>query len=206
MRTDARCVGQPSRDESCRTPATNLGVYLGTGVSCPTLARMSRERMQYQPALDGVRALSVAAVLLFHGGVSWMSGGYLGVSTFFTLSGFLITSLLLIEHESTGTVARAAFYTRRARRLLPASLLCIAGVSLASAAGWFKGAPHIRRDALGALFQVFNWVKLAAGESYADLTAVSAGVKKPLEHYWSLAIEEQFYWVWPVVFLSLIHI
>ncbi|HNJ98279.1 MAG TPA: hypothetical protein PLV13_09155, partial [Ilumatobacteraceae bacterium] len=76
----------------------------------------------YQPALDGLRALAVAVVLLFHQGFSWMTGGYVGVSVFFTLSGYLITSLLLIEHHSTGRVRYGAFYVRRVKRLLPASL------------------------------------------------------------------------------------
>lgn len=71
----------------------------------------------YQPALDGVRAVSVIAVLLFHAGLSWMTGGYLGVSVFFTLSGFLITRLLLAEHERTGRIDPVTFYTRRARRV-----------------------------------------------------------------------------------------
>ena len=165
---------------------------------------MSRRTIAYQPALDGTRALAVTAVLLFHGGVGWMSGGYLGVSVFFTLSGYLITSLLLTEHQHNGRVDAAAFYTRRARRLLPASLVCVLGVSLMAWAGWFSGVANLRRDAMGALFQVFNWVKLASGESYADLTAAQAGFKKPLDHYWSLAIEEQFYWVWPLAFMGLI--
>src|SRR6187402_1746086 len=91
----------------------------------------------YQPALDGVRALAVAAVLLFHGGISWMTGGYLGVSVFFTLSGFLITSLLLQEQAATGTVSARAFYTRRARRLLPASLACLLAVCVIAWSGGF---------------------------------------------------------------------
>ena len=167
---------------------------------------MSRRTIAYQPALDGTRALAVTAVLLFHGGVSWMSGGYLGVSVFFTLSGYLITSLLLTEHASTGSIAAAAFYTRRARRLLPASLVCIVGVCLMAWAGWFEGVANLRRDVFGAVFQVFNWVKLGSGESYADLTAAQAGLKQPLDHYWSLAIEEQFYWVWPMVFIGLVAV
>ena len=99
---------------------------------------MSRHSFRYQPALDGVRALAVTVVLLFHGGIGWMSGGYLGVSVFFTLSGFLITSLMLHEHGSTGGVAVGAFYTRRARRLLPASLFCLAAISVMAWAGWFS--------------------------------------------------------------------
>ena len=164
---------------------------------------MSRRTIAYQPALDGVRAVAVLAVLLFHAGYGWMSGGYLGVSVFFTLSGFLITSLLLTEHRATGSVNAAAFYTRRARRLLPASLVCLVAVCVLAAFGAWDGITKLRRDVLGALLQVFNWVKLASGESYADLTAAQAGLRRPLDHYWSLAIEEQFYWLWPLAFLGI---
>jgi len=165
---------------------------------------VTRRTITYQPALDGVRAVAVLAVLLFHAGFSWMGGGYLGVSVFFTLSGFLITSLLLTEHRSTGSVDAKAFYTRRARRLLPASLLCLALVCVLAAFGAWDGITKLRRDVLGALLQVFNWVKLASGESYADLTAAQAGLRRPLDHYWSLAIEEQFYWLWPLAFLGIV--
>jgi peptidoglycan/LPS O-acetylase OafA/YrhL len=165
---------------------------------------MTRRTIAYQPALDGVRAFAVTAVLLFHAGFGWMSGGYLGVSVFFTLSGFLITSLLLTEHAAQGTVDARAFYTRRARRLLPASLVCLAAVCVLAAFGAWDGITKLRRDVLGALFQVFNWVKLASGESYADLTAAQAGLRRPLDHYWSLAIEEQFYWLWPLLFLGIV--
>lgn len=162
-----------------------------------------RSTIAYQPALDGVRALAVTAVLLFHGEVSWMQGGYLGVSVFFTLSGFLITSLLLVEHSTTGTVSPAAFYTRRARRLLPASLLCLVAVALFAAAGEFPGVSDLRRDLLGALLQVENWVLLMGGDSYTELFNQAAGRVSPVAHYWSLAIEEQFYWLWPLAFLAL---
>ncbi len=165
---------------------------------------MSRQTIAYQPALDGTRALAVTAVLLFHGGISWMSGGYVGVSVFFTLSGYLITSLLLAEQGATGRVDARSFYTRRARRLLPASVVCLVGIVVLAGLGWFDGVANLRRDVLGALFQVFNWVKLGSGESYADLTTAAAGLKNPLDHYWSLAIEEQFYWVWPLAFVGLL--
>ena len=167
---------------------------------------MSRQTIAYQPALDGTRALSVVAVLLFHGGVSWMSGGYVGVSVFFTLSGYLITTLLLTEHQREGKINAGTFYARRARRLLPASLVCIVAVCGMAWAGWFGGVANIRRDALGALLQVFNWVKLGSGESYADLTAAQAGLRRPFDHYWSLAIEEQFYWIWPLAFICLLAV
>src|ERR1700712_1878099 len=122
------------------------------------------QTIRYQPALDGVRALAVIAVLLFHGGLSWMSGGYLGVSVFFTLSGFLITSLLVRETATTGRVDAGRFYARRARRLLPASLVCIAAVCALAAGGAFEGVSGLRRDVVGALLQVFNWVKLDSGQ------------------------------------------
>ena len=178
---------------------------------------MTREGIAYQPALDGVRAISVIAVLLFHGGVAGFGGGYLGVSVFFTLSGFLITSLMLAEHDRRGRVEIGAFYVRRAKRLLPASLLCITSIALlAAATDWFDGVAALRRDLTGAVLQVANWVFLAGNGSYQQLLAQTAGQASPVEHYWSLAIEEQFYWLFPLAFvglhritrtrLSLIHI
>ena len=162
-----------------------------------------RARIAYQPALDGVRAIAVTMVLLFHGGVSWMNGGYFGVSVFFTLSGFLITSLLCSEFSSTHRVAPGAFYVRRAKRLLPASIVCLSVVSIMASANAWTAANHVRRDLLGSLGQVANWVRLLAGESYVDAQSASAGFRSPLDHYWSLAIEEQFYWVWPLAFWGL---
>jgi peptidoglycan/LPS O-acetylase OafA/YrhL len=165
---------------------------------------MNRPRMVHQPALDGLRAVSVLAVLLFHGEVSGFSGGYLGVSVFFTLSGFLITSLLISEHDVTGRIDIAGFYVRRAKRLLPASVLCIAAIAVLSATtDLFAGVATLQRDLLGALFQVANWVFLAGDGSYQQLFADAAGQSSPLEHYWSLAIEEQFYWVWPLAFVGI---
>ncbi|HEY4332893.1 MAG TPA: acyltransferase, partial [Ilumatobacteraceae bacterium] len=164
---------------------------------------MKERRLEYQPALDGLRAIAVIMVLLFHGGVSWMRGGYFGVSVFFTLSGFLITSLLWRELDATERIAPRTFYFRRAKRLLPASMLCLAAVCALAAGNVWNGANHVRRDVLGSLFQVANWVRLFAGESYTDLQSKSAGLKSPLDHYWSLSIEEQFYWLWPVALWGL---
>ncbi len=161
---------------------------------------------RYQPALDGVRGVAVALVLLFHGGFTWMPGGYVGVSVFFTLSGYLITSLALVEHEQTGGVDARAFYARRIRRLLPASLLCLVAVSLMAWRGWFLDDTDLRRDLWGALLQVANWVDLASGDSYADLVSTGQAAGSPLDHYWSLAIEEQFYWVWPLALLLLLRL
>jgi peptidoglycan/LPS O-acetylase OafA/YrhL len=156
-------------------------------------------RATYQPALDGIRGVAVAMVLLFHGGFTWMTGGYVGVSVFFTLSGFLITGLLLTEQGSVGRISMSRFYARRVRRLMPASLLCLTGIAIAAALGEFGGLSHVRRDVLAALLQVANWNALHNGTSYADLVARTAGQLGPVDHFWSLSVEEQFYWVWPAI-------
>ena len=163
-------------------------------------------RIRYQPALDGVRALAVVAVLLFHAGVPGFDGGYLGVSVFFTLSGYLITSLLIAEHDTTGTIDLPAFYGRRMRRLLPASVLTVGIiVVLSSITDWFEGVSSLRAQVIGSLFQVANWVLLAGDGSYQELLAETSGTPSPLEHFWSLAIEEQFYWLWPLAMLFVLQ-
>ena len=152
-----------------------------------------------------MRAVAVILVLLYHGGFGWMSGGYVGVSVFFTLSGFLITSLALVEHDRAGRIDVGAFYSRRVRRLLPASLLCLAGVMVAARLHQFDGITELRRDLWAALAQVYNWVLLANSNGYAEEMAKAAGQRAPLDHYWSLAIEEQFYCVWPLVLIVLMR-
>ncbi|MFM2078206.1 MAG: hypothetical protein RJA49_2096, partial [Actinomycetota bacterium] len=161
--------------------------------------------LEYQPAIDGVRAVAVTLVVLFHLGLTWMPAGYLGVSVFFTLSGYLITALLLAEFGRGGGVSFRRFYARRARRLLPASLLVLLAVVVARWLGEFALVPGLRADLLGALLQVFNWVQLAGTTSYGALFGRAAVFTSPLEHYWSLAIEEQFYLVWPVTMLALLR-
>ncbi len=150
------------------------------------------------PALDGLRGLAVVAVLLFHGGWAGARGGFLGVDVFFVLSGFLITSLLLAERGSTGTISLRRFWSRRARRLLPALLLVVAAV--AAAAPFFDPSAQVglRGDALAALAYVANWRFVLQGADYFGRTAADS----PLNHLWSLAIEEQFYLAWPLVVLA----
>jgi peptidoglycan/LPS O-acetylase OafA/YrhL len=157
-----------------------------------------RASIAYQPALDGVRALAVAVVLLFHAEVPGFSGGYLGVSVFFTLSGYLITSLLLAEHAATGSISFGRFYARRVRRLLPASIVCLLAIVIVSAVTEiFAGVDELRRQIVGCLLQVSNWVFLAGEGSYQQIFSQAAGARSPVEHFWSLSIEEQFYWLWP---------
>ena len=128
-----------------------------------------------------------------------MSGGYLGVSVFFTLSGFLITSLLVTELQRTGDLRLRRFYGRRARRLLPASLVCLAGACILIMAEVVPDRSGLRWYLFGGLFQFANWVPLGLRNSYSELFDALS----PTDHFWSLAIEEQFYWLWPVTMLGL---
>ncbi|HET6793380.1 MAG TPA: acyltransferase family protein [Acidimicrobiales bacterium] len=157
---------------------------------------------RHMPALDGLRALAVAAVIAYHLGYGWAGGGYLGVDLFFVLSGFLITGLLEGEHRRSGAIRLGAFWARRARRLLPALLLVLVAVTLYAHLGPTQVSPKVLRgDALSTLFYFANWHFIAAHNSYfAQFSAPS-----PLEHTWSLAIEEQFYVVWPLVILALLR-
>jgi peptidoglycan/LPS O-acetylase OafA/YrhL len=157
----------------------------------------------YVPALDGLRAVAVLGVMLYHGGAPVAAGGFLGVDVFFVLSGFLITSLLLGEWTRSLTIKLGQFWARRARRLLPALLVMLVGVALFvklfSGTGEFAG---LRLDSLSTLFYVANWHFIVAGGNYFDVTAQPS----PLQHMWTLSIEEQFYIVWPPVVLVLLHL
>jgi peptidoglycan/LPS O-acetylase OafA/YrhL len=141
-----------------------------------------------------LRGAAVAGVLLFHGG--HLAGGFLGVDAFFVLSGFLITSLLLVETGANGRIALGAFWARRARRLLPALALVLLAVALYA---WLLARPPelatIRGDALATVGYFANWRAIASSRDYWALFRAPS----PLDHTWSLAIEEQFYLVWPLV-------
>ncbi len=150
-------------------------------------------------ALDGLRAVAVMAVLLFHLGLAWMPGGFLGVSLFFTLSGFLITRLLLDETARAGRVALRVFWARRLRRLSPAALVVLAVVAIASLWGVVEGA-RLRGDLGESLGYVANWRFATAESTYAELFT---STPSPVIHFWSLAIEEQFYVIFPLVFVML---
>ncbi len=147
------------------------------------------------PALDGVRGLAVAAVVAFHMGIHQIRGGLLGVDVFFVLSGYLITGLVLSEWRRTGDVSLGHFWARRARRLLPAMVLVLATVAIASR--WVLPAdqlPTVRGDVLATLFYVANWHSILAHHGYFAAFAAPS----PLLHTWSLAVEEQFYLLWPL--------
>lgn len=156
--------------------------------------------LRYLPALDGLRALSVAAVFAYHAGLPWARGGFLGVDVFFVLSGYLITSLLLTEVHHRDRLDLIAFWKRRARRLLPALFAFLAVAALTVPALAADQASRLRGDVLGALGYVTNWRLIFEQQSYFQ----AAGRPPLLQHLWSLAIEEQFYLLWPVVLIGLL--
>ena len=149
----------------------------------------------HHSGLDGVRALAVAAVFLFHAEVLNFGGGFLGVDVFFVLSGFLITGLLVREFEQTRSVDVGRFYWRRAKRLLPALFLLLAVVPIAAAYLAADALPRLRGDTVASLAYSTNWWFVFRGESYFEFT----GRQPLLQHLWSLAIEEQFYLIWPAL-------
>jgi peptidoglycan/LPS O-acetylase OafA/YrhL len=162
----------------------------------------TRRSGPHVPGLDGIRAVAVLGVLAFHGGVSWAGGGLLGVDIFFVLSGFLITSLLVGEWSSSGKVRFLRFYERRARRLLPALFLTM--LLVAAYAHWFalpSTLSTLRGDALATLAYVANWRFVLTGQNYF----IRFGPPSPLLHTWSLAVEEQFYLVWPALALFVLR-
>jgi peptidoglycan/LPS O-acetylase OafA/YrhL len=148
--------------------------------------------------LDGVRALAVLAVMANHAGIPFLPGGFIGVDIFFVLSGFLITSLLYEQLSATGRIDLAGFWTRRARRLLPAALVMIVAVLAARPLFVPDSVTALRGDAIAAALWSGNWRWALQGTNY-----FAQGVTpSPLQHTWSLAVEEQFYVVWPLLLLA----
>jgi peptidoglycan/LPS O-acetylase OafA/YrhL len=147
------------------------------------------------PGLDGLRALAVLGVVFYHLDVAWLPGGFLGVDVFFVLSGFLITTLLVEEVERTGRVGMRDFYLRRARRLLPGLFLLLAVISVLAVVALPEERGELRRDVASALMYVSNWSYIVVDQSYFE----AVGRPPLLQHLWSLAVEEQFYLVWPAV-------
>ena len=155
-----------------------------------------RSHMGYEPSLDGIRAFSVIAVMLYHANIAWLPGGFLGVEVFFVVSGFLITSLLLEERESSGGIDLKQFWIRRARRLLPALFVMLAVTAVCVAFFAKDSAPDFRRDVLPSLGYFSNWWQIFA----VDTPYFAASSLPMLRHLWSLAVEEQWYLIWPLLF------
>ncbi|WP_345313922.1 acyltransferase family protein [Gordonia alkaliphila] len=165
------------------------------------MPRPTHNTASYLPALDGLRALAVVFVVLYHLDVPGFGGGLLGVGMFFTLSGFLITSLLISSQEKTGGLGLRTFWIRRFRRLVPAVVLVLAATLVTAAVMVPDQLTGYLWESLAALFYVNNWYTIASSTSYFD----RFGGPSPLSHLWSLSIEEQFYVVWPLV-LALLYL
>ena len=164
---------------------------------------MTNQAYRYRPALDGLRAVAVLGVMLYHGLVGWLPGGFLGVDVFFVLSGYLITGILLAEWDRWRHIDLINFYLRRARRLLPALVVVVLAIAV-----WARlEAPsdeygEIRWDGVSTLLYVANWRFVFAQQSYFD----QFGDPSPFRHMWSLGIEEQFYLLYPLLLIGLLAV
>lgn len=187
-------VGQPTATDAPRASAP--AALLPAAPTAP-----GRSRRGHLAGLDGLRALAIISVLVFHLDPAWLPGGFLGVDIFFVISGFLITTLLVRERRSTGGVDLRGFWTRRARRLLPALLVVVPAAILIARTVEADLLVGIRRQALGALTFSTNWLEIASGSNYFAATSPQLFM-----NFWSLAVEEQFYLFWPLVMLGLMWV
>ncbi|QIM19317.1 acyltransferase [Leucobacter coleopterorum] len=154
----------------------------------------------FRPDIQGLRAVAVGVVLLFHANAPFLPGGFVGVDVFFVISGYLITGILLREATATGRIRLASFYAKRARRILPAATIVLVATGILTV----LFLPQIRWQDIGieiaaAAVYVVNWV-LAANTDYLNADVAAS----PLQHFWTLAVEEQFYIVWPLIILLLL--
>ncbi len=158
--------------------------------------------LRHVPALDGLRAVAVIAVLAYHADLTWTAGGFLGVEVFFTLSGFLVTGLLLAEFRGRGRVDLPGFYRARARRLVPALVAGVLGTLVLFTAVLGATVPDLRADAIASLTYVQNWHLVLGHVPYAE----AFDRPSPMLHLWSLAVEGQLYLVWPVVLVVILRV
>ena len=192
-----RRTGEPRRTASPhRTPA-NKADHASAAAAEQTPAR---PKSRYIPALDGLRTLAVVAVVLYHLNLTWAQGGLLGVTIFFVLSGYLITRLLLNEVAKTGRIDLKSFWIRRIRRLVPAVVTVVVVTCALCTVFNHVMLTKMRPDILPSLLFFNNWWQIAQDVSYFN----ALGDPSPLTHFWSLAIEEQFYLVWPPLLLAMV--
>jgi peptidoglycan/LPS O-acetylase OafA/YrhL len=159
-------------------------------------------RLPHLPRLDGLRGVAIALVVIFHTGLGALPGGYLGIDLFFVLSGYLITTLLVTEYSRRHRIDLKNFWIRRIRRLFPALLVVLAAIALfVLVTNDQSVTSNLRWDGLSTLFYVANWRFIASGQSYFASFSPS-----PLRHTWSLAVEEQWYLIWPPVLWGLLRL
>jgi peptidoglycan/LPS O-acetylase OafA/YrhL len=156
----------------------------------------ARATVPYLPGLDGLRAVAVVAVIFYHANHTWLKGGFLGVEVFFVISGYLITLLLLAESTRNGRIDLRDFWLRRARRLLPALWTLLVGVTVYVAIFRRSELGNLRGEVVAGFTYVTNWFQVHTGSSYFSNFGYV-----PLRHLWSLAVEEQFYLLWPLLML-----
>ena len=157
-------------------------------------------RVPYLPGLDGLRALAVLAVIIYHANSKWLPGGYLGVEVFFVISGYLITLLLVAEEERTGAMSLREFWARRARRLLPALFTMLVLLIMWTSIRERDSLGALRGDVVAGVLYGSNWFQVWVGAGYT-----AANDFAPLRHLWSLAVEEQFYVLWPIIMLIILR-
>ena len=181
-----------------KRPRQNVPEALAIPPENKTVKQDRRARLRQVKGLDGLRGLAVLAVVIYHFFGDILPGGYLGVDLFFVLSGFLITSLLVREYRVSQTISLKDFWIRRFRRILPAALVTLFIVTALVTAIGGDIAVGIREQFLGTLFFVNNWTQIATSQSYFAENEVQV-----FAHYWSLAVEEQFYIIWPLLTLAM---
>lgn len=171
-----------------------------TDWSAPRTPKGQISRVPHLPGLDGLRAIAVVAVMIYHANKNWLHGGFLGVEVFFVISGYLITLLLIAEHERSGYVDLKQFWLRRFRRLLPALFVMLALLMVYLAVFKPDARGRTRGDILAGIGYISNWFQIWVGAGYTASEAFA-----PLRHLWSLAVEEQFYLVWPLVMVAILR-
>ena len=201
-----RRANEAHRDaDSRRTPASSskpahASANDGTRPSAANQQTPGRPKSRYIPALDGLRTLAVVAVVLYHLNLTWAQGGLLGVTIFFVLSGYLITRLLLNEVAKTGRIDLKSFWIRRIRRLFPAVVTVVVVTCALCTIFNHVMLTKMRPDILPSLLFFNNWWQIAQDISYFN----ALGDPSPLTHFWSLAIEEQFYLIWPPLLFAMV--
>lgn len=201
-----RRTGESRRGPSPHRTPTNKGSHAAktnTGATRSSVTDQqatARPKSRYIPALDGLRTLAVVAVVLYHLNLTWAQGGLLGVTIFFVLSGYLITRLLLNEVAKTGRIDLKSFWIRRIRRLVPAVVTVVFVTCALCTIFNHVMLTKMRPDILPSLLFFNNWWQIAQNVSYFN----ALGDPSPLTHFWSLAIEEQFYLIWPPLLFAMV--